>query len=78
MIKVLVQQNGKNQKEMSFKDRTQALRFMYMCPRKAMFIISYYGESEYDNDDICWLGNRVDLTKLNNRAYKIQRKEANR
>lgn len=68
MIKVLVQSNGKEQKEMSFKDVVKALKFMYMCANKGMFILSYYGETEYDDTDIWWLNNRVDLTKLNGLA----------
>lgn len=68
MIKVIAQSNGKQQKEMSFKDKIKALRFMYMCATKGMFILSYYGETEWDDMDIWWLNNRVDLAKLNGLA----------
>ena len=68
MIKVLVQSNGKEPKEMSFKDRVKALKFMYMCCNKGMFILSYYGETEWDDMDIWWLNNRVSLTNLNSLA----------
>ena len=75
MIKVLVQSNGKDQKEMKFKDPKKALSFMYMCPNKGMFIISYYGTTEYDDIDIYWLNNRIDITKLNTLAMNYYRKE---
>lgn len=75
MIKVLVQSSGKDQKEMRFKSPQKALSFMYMCPSKGMFILSYYGESEYDDIDIYWLNNRVDITKLNVLARNYYRKE---
>lgn len=68
MIKVLVQSKDKKQKEMSFKDVKKALKFMYMCATKGMFILSYYGETEFDDTDIWWLNNRVNLTKLNGLA----------
>ena len=77
MIKVLVQSNGKDPKEMSFKDVRKALKFMYMCATKGMFILSYYGETEWDDTDIWWLSNRVDLTKLNGLAKLFYEKGGN-
>ena len=59
MIKVIVQSNGKKEKEMKFKYANKALDFMYMCPSKGMFILGYYGESELDDSDIWWLNNRI-------------------
>lgn len=70
MIKVVVQSNNKPEKEMKFKDVKKALNFMYMCNTKGMFIIAYYGESEYDDYDIAWLNNRVDIFKLNRLALE--------
>ena len=75
MIKVVVQSNNRPEKEMKFKDVKKALNFMYMCNTKGMFIIAYYGESEYDDIDIYWLNNRVDITKLNTLARNYYRKE---
>ena len=74
MIKVIVQSNGKDPKEMSFRNPQKALSFMYMCPSKGMFILSYYGESEYDDIDVCWLNNRINLTNLNTLAQNYYKK----
>ena len=76
MIKVLVQSNGKEEKEVKCKSKEKALALMYACPRKGLFILNYYGESEYDDPDIYWLNNRINLTSLNTLAmnyYKERR-----
>lgn len=78
MIKVIVQQNGKKEKEMKFKYANKALDFMYMCPSKGMFILGYYGESELDDCDIWWLNNRINLSSLNTRCRNYYRKEESR
>ena len=75
MIKVLVQSNGKEEKELKFKDPKKALAFMYMANKKGMFILSYYGETDLDDCDIWWLNNRINLSALNTLALNYYKED---